>query len=255
MRRILEEKILPLVEGYKKNRFSPQSIFPVKPHTTWDNYFSGDPIFNWMGANGFATTMTVRRDRLPQGIPGNYFNKLPTTNADKKAKVGRFNHAITAVKTVPIIAPLLVPTAPTEGPEENLEASAGTGSPVASCVGGTIINGPIATSYTRVHVSCQSTSSCNIACVNSLNQNTRFVSKKERGRGEQKRQWGIENNDARQLYLATYGRIDTLDAYINWCRMYYHSWKYWHTAKLHGDALAVVVAYDMYCECAKETAA
>jgi hypothetical protein len=88
-----------------------------------------------------------------------------------------------------------------------------------------------------------------------LNQNTRFVTKKERGRGEQKRQWGIENNDARQLYLATYGRIDTLDAYINHCQMNYRSWKYWHAAKLHGDALAVVVAYDMYCEYAKEAAA
>jgi hypothetical protein len=252
VRRILEERILPLVEGFKKNRHLPRSIFPVKPHTTWDNYFSGDPIFNWMGANGFATTMTVRRDRLPTGVPGSYFNKNPTPNTDKKAKVGRFNHAITAVKTVPIIAPLLVPTALNE---DDLEAPLGTGDPVASCVAGTISNGPIPTSYTRVHVSFQSTSSCNIACVDSLNQNTRFVTKKERGRGEQKRQWGIENNDARQLYLATYGRIDTLDAYINRCRMYYRSWKYWHAAKLHGDAMAVVVAYDMYCECTKEAAA
>ena len=109
--------------------------------------------------------------------------------------------------------------------------------------------------WNKSHVSLQSTLSCTIACVDSLNQNTRFVSKKERGRGEQKRQWGIENNNARQLYLATYGRIDTLDAFINRCRMYYRSWKYWHAAKLHGDALAVVVAYDMYQECAKESVA
>jgi hypothetical protein len=65
-----------------------------------------------MGANGYATTMTVCQDQLPQGIPGSSFNKNPTPNTDKEAKVGRFNHAITAVKTVPIIAPLLVPTAP-----------------------------------------------------------------------------------------------------------------------------------------------
>jgi hypothetical protein len=78
------------------------------------------------------------------------------------------------------------------------------------------------------------------------------VVKKERGRGEQKRRWGIEMNHARQLYLATYGRIDTIDAQIRKCRMYYRSWKYWHAARLHGHALCVVMAYDMYLECARE---
>ena len=110
VRRLLEDKILPLVEGFpNKNLLSPRSIFRVKPHTTWDNYFSGDPIFDWCGANGFPTTITCRRDRLPSGVPGNFFCKLPTPNTDKKAKVGRFNHAITAVKMVPIAVPIRVP--------------------------------------------------------------------------------------------------------------------------------------------------
>ena len=34
--------------------------------------------------------------------------------------------------------------------------------------------------------------------------------------------------------------------------MFYISWKYWHTAKLHVDALALVIMYDMYKECATE---
>jgi hypothetical protein len=106
--------------------------------------------------------------------------------------------------------------------------------------------------FTRVHVSFQSTSSCNISTVNALNANSLFVVKKERGRGEQKRWWGIEMNHARQLYLNTYGRIDTIDAQIRKCRMYYRSWKYWHAARLHGHALAVVMAYDMYLECIRE---
>ncbi len=75
---------------------------------------------------------------------------------------------------------------------------------------------------------------------------------KERGMGKQKRKWVIEMNDARQLYLTTYGRIDTLDNLINKCGIYYCCWKYWHSAKNHGLSLAVVVAYGMYKECASE---
>jgi hypothetical protein len=62
-------------------------------------------------------------------------------------------------------------------------------------------------------------------------------------------------NDARQLYLATYGRIDTIDNMVKKCQVYYCCWKYWHSAKNHGLSLAVVVAYGMYKECASETLA
>ena len=106
--------------------------------------------------------------------------------------------------------------------------------------------------HTRVHCSFQSTSSCNIHAVNLLNANLRFVQTKERGRGKHKRQWVIEMNEAHQLYLATYGRIDTIDQQLSKCNMYYCSWKYWHAAKLHADALAVVIAYNLYRECATE---
>ena len=34
-------------------------------------------------------------------------------------------------------------------------------------------------------------------------------------------------------------------------RLFYRSWKYWHSPMLHGKALAVVVAYDMYLEVAE----
>ena len=54
------------------------------------------------------------------------------------------------------------------------------------------------------------------------------------------------------MYLKTYGRIDTIDSLIGHCHIYYRSWKYWHLAKNHGMALAIVVAYDMYKECAAE---
>ena len=98
--------------------------------------------------------------------------------------------------------------------------------------------------------SFQSTSSCNIVSVNAINSISLFASTKERGRGTNKRQWGIEMNESRQLYLATYGIIDTIDQMIDNCNMFYRSWKYWHAAMNHGKKLAVVVAYDIYLELA-----
>jgi hypothetical protein len=59
-------------------------------------------------------------------------------------------------------------------------------------------------------------------------------------------------NDARQLYLASYGRIDTIDSLIKHCGLFYCSWKYWHACKLHVMALALVVAYNMYLEVVHE---
>jgi hypothetical protein len=71
------------------------------------------------------------------------------------------------------------------------------------------------------HTSFQSTSSCNITCVNALNELRLYVATKERGRGINKRRWGIEMNEARELYLNTYGVIDRLDHLIQNCSMSY----------------------------------
>jgi hypothetical protein len=230
VRRVMEG-ILPLVKGELQGRNDTRrQIFVRKPHSTWDNFFSGCRIMNWLGTNGFSATMTCRRDRLPSSIPGMYLHKESTAPGDKAARFGRFNNPITIVKK------FLVPPAPVLQEEEE-------GEPILPAA-------PI--TFTRVHVSFQSTSSCNISTVSALNANSVFVVKKERGRGEQKRRWGIEMNQAQQLYLATYGRIDTIDAQIRKCRMYYRSWKYWHAARLHGHALGVVMAYDMYLECTRE---
>ena len=84
-----------------------------------------------------------------------------------------------------------------------------------------------------------------------LNNIMLYGREKERGRGSYKRKWVIEMNEARQLYLATYGTIDTLDSRIKQCNVWYKLWKYWHAAKNHGYALAVSIAYGIYVECAK----
>ena len=69
--------------------------------------------------------------------------------------------------------------------------------------------------------SFQSTSSCNLISVNALNSCHLYAEPKERGRGDEKRRWGIEMNEARKLYLGTYGIIDKIDHLINNCHMHY----------------------------------
>ena len=150
------------------------NIFPKKPHITCDNYFSGDAIFEWIGTKGYSCTMTCRRDRFPKDIPKEYLH-IKKTNTSMRTKVARFMEPIVAVKE-----------------EVSLEG----------------------TPYERVHVSFQSTSSCNISTVNSLNSCKAFVQAKERGQNERKRRWVIEMNEARSLYLASYGVIDNVDKLI-----------------------------------------
>ena len=46
--KMMTEKILPMVQG-EENANNLKQIFRVRPHTTWDNYFSGCKILNWLG--------------------------------------------------------------------------------------------------------------------------------------------------------------------------------------------------------------
>ena len=49
-------------EGDKK------TILCKHPHSSWDNYFSGDHIMDELGGIVFGATMTCRRYRLPGEI-------------------------------------------------------------------------------------------------------------------------------------------------------------------------------------------
>ena len=186
-RRLLE-KLEPMVDEEKNKNNKIKKIYRSKPHVTMDNYFSGDKICDWIGQKGFGATMTCRRDRLPSGVPGKYWHKQ-RTDTSKHTKVARFFQPIVAVKDH-------------EATEED------------HCA------------YRRVHVSFQSTSSCNISTVNALSKCNLAVHKRERGVFESKRTWGIEMNAARELYLGTYSRIDSIDHLIKNCRLKYRSWKY-----------------------------
>lgn len=69
--------------------------------------------------------------------------------------------------------------------------------------------------------SFQSTSSCNIYSVNAHNSINLYAHTRERGRGANKRNWAIEMNEARSLYLKTYGQVDRMDHLIQNCNMHY----------------------------------
>jgi hypothetical protein len=209
----LLEKLNGLVEG-EPSAGGRRQIFKKKPHSTWDNFFSGDQICDFAGENGFGLTTTCRRDRLPNGVPADNMCKKKTSN-EARPKAARFNQPICLVKIV------------AEDEAANKK------------------------SYVRVHTTFQSTSSCNISTVNALNECSMYVRRRERGRKENKRFWGIEMNDARELYLGTYSRIDSIDHLIKNANIFYRSWKYWHSPMLHGKSLAVVVAYDLYLEVAE----
>ncbi len=186
-----------------------KGIFEKKPTICGDNYFQSDKVMDWLGREGFGGIFTTARDKLPAKVASKYLHKNKTFPNCKVAKVARFCHPIIAVKEV---------------------------------------KGKDGINYERIHVSFQSTSSCNISTVNALNDVFNYVEIRERGRGENKRYWVIEMNHARRLYLSLYHAIDVIDHLIKNLRLFYISWKYWHSAKNHGFNWSVKVAYDFYLE-------
>ena len=206
--RRIAEALKGMVIAGEGNCVDGKALFRGMPHLTGDNYFGDDRTDEWMGENGLGFLHTVRRDCLPSQVPDWAWHKVPVVARDQRARVSRFQHPITAVKST--------------------------------------------NTYTRVHVSFQSTGPTNLSAVNSLNANSLFSKVKCRGAGKQKRRWVIEMNDARQLYLGSYGRIDTIDSLLVKCAIFYRTLKYWHAAKNHALALAVVTAYDIYLELATE---
>jgi hypothetical protein len=80
---------------------------------------------------------------------------------------------------------------------------------------------------------------------------TSYVERRERGRGNNKHIRCIEMNEARRLYLDTYGIIDTVDQMIKEARVKYTCWKWWHSPMSHAKAMVVATAYEMYLECAE----
>jgi len=179
------DRILEMVDDGELNDdgTTPRRIFSEPPHTTWDNFFSGDQTMEYIASKGLGITCTVNQGRLPSKVPGQHWHKAKlSTNSDDRCKAARFENPIVAVK--------------------RNKKKWGTDS-------------------VWMHTSFQSTGACNIAHVNALNHCSLCAQQKARGHALFKRQWAIEMNKSRYLYLHTYGKVDKIDHMIKNCNMYY----------------------------------
>jgi DNA-directed RNA polymerase subunit RPC12/RpoP len=194
-----------------------RQIFDGPPHITLDNFFSGDQVLQYLGERGYQATMTCRRDRLPNLGRGKldkiFFNHVSGRTVDQRSKVARFEQPIVAVKHVPA------------NPETGMKK------------------------YTLTHCTFQSTGGTNISGVNALLELGLYVRERNRGRGENKRRWAIEMNEARDTYLKTYSAVDKIDQTLLNYNINYRSWKWWHAPMRHAKAIAMSMAYHLYVQC------
>ena len=207
----LFNKLNPLVLGNEQDDDDKRrQIFSQPPHLVADNHFSGDAVMEFLGRNGWAATITCRRDRLIKEIDKKYFNH-EKKNVDKRSKVARYENPIIFSKTV--------------------EPDPGSG----------------AKGYERTHTSFQSTGSTNVSQVNAENNIFLYGEYRKRGVGESMREWAIEMLQPRATYLNMYGQIDTVDLMAKGV-VNFTSWKFWHSPMNHCKSLIAVSVYDMYLE-------
>ena len=211
MKRLLDQ-LIPLVRGRDKDEGDlRRQIFRQPMVLSMDNHFPTKDVADFIGQHGFGQVSTIRRDRLPKDCKKESFHYVKAVAVDDRSRMARFEQPIVAVKHVE----------PTSGEPYNI-----------------------------VHVSFQSTGSTNIQTVNALSKVALYVRERNRGRGANKRVWGIEMNHARELYLKTYGAVDKLDQNIMDWGLDFISCKWWHAPMKHGMAIAFTMAYQMYRDCA-----
>jgi hypothetical protein len=197
--------------------YTRRRIYSCPPHITCDNHFSGDNVLDYAGGKGFGITQTCRRDRFPEGLKPFLHHEMVAPGC-LRSKAMRYEKPIVAIKQV---AAKMV--------ENNAAASH--------------------KAYTKTLVSFQSTGATNICGVNNLPSADLYVTVKARGKGPNKRLWGIEQNEARQTYLGHYYGVDNVDHMVKNAKVRYTTFKYWHAPFLHALSIAVIAAYDMYIEC------
>jgi len=74
--RLLWEKQILLLCG--EDNALRKALFQVKPHITWDDFFSGNEIMEHAADKGFGLAMTCGRGCLPSGVPKKYFHHAKT---------------------------------------------------------------------------------------------------------------------------------------------------------------------------------
>ncbi len=107
--------------------------------------------------------------------------------------------------------------------------------------------------YVLCHVSFQSTGQTNISTVDALLLVDLYVHDCSKGRGQQKRTWGIEMNEAREMYLKNFSAVDKIDQMLLGWDFPYRSWRWWHAPTRHAKEIAMSMAYSLYLQCAEGT--
>ena len=102
--------------------------------------------------------------------------------------------------------------------------------------------------FQSVHVSFQSTPSCNITSVDARNECTNFVEIREKCIGKHKHHWVIEMNHVWRIYLAMYFWIDVLDGRIQNSHIFYRVWKYWNSPMNYCLDITIASVYNIYLE-------
>ena len=74
-----------------------------------------------------------------------------------------------------------------------------------------------------------------------------------KGRGKNKRTWGIEMNEARETYLKTYSTVDKINQMLLGWEVKYRSWRWWNEPTRLAKAIAMCMAYNLYLHCAEGT--
>jgi hypothetical protein len=80
-----------------------------------------------------------------------------------------------------------------------------------------------------------------------------YVQDCSKGRGQPKRTWGIEMNEAQEMYLKKYSAVDKIDQILLGWDLTYRSWRWWHAPTRHAKAIAMSMAYSLYLQCAEGT--
>ncbi len=107
--------------------------------------------------------------------------------------------------------------------------------------------------YVLCRVSFQSTGGTKISMVNALLSVDLYVQDCCKGKGQQKRTWGNEMNEAQETYLKNYSAVDKIDQMLLGWELTYRSWRWWHAPTRHAKAIAMSMAYSLYLPCGKGT--
>jgi hypothetical protein len=192
--------------------YTLKPVYTKAPHITADNFFSSEPMVDWLGGKGYGFTATCARNRIPSNIKP-YTHHTTVDSTHLRCKAMRYENPVVAIQQCPA----------KDGKKP----------------------------YTKSFVSFQSTGGTNIIGVNNLPSVKLYIGQKERGRKKDgsKRVYGIEQNEARETYLGHYYGLDNADHMIKNTGNRYITWKYWHAPYLHAQSLGVIAAYDMYIEC------